>query len=300
MLRFFATFAVAAGLLAAFASAQTQTTTSLADSTPQDNVAGGAVSQRSPGTWVKAALARHMALQAIRLTGPRNGQPNTTEAQAQFGSGTTSSTAATTGGLSGLLSLVSKLGSTGSLGNLTGLLGNLTNGSTTGSTTTTGTSTTGTGTNYTLADLIAMGQAAGATQKSINTSSTIQDSSASGTAVAAAAQTPTAGGAIGRLPKPTAVEQSSTGTTTTQPAATPSFGTRLVTAMTSTFFTAITVGFKSSLFVNALKDALRLLILPPAQQSTNSTNSTSNSNSSSSGIENLPSGSTSGSGSSTL
>ena len=295
MFRNLATLAVASALLTVFASAQTQTSTSLADLTPQENVAGGAVSQRSPGTWVKVALARHAGLQALRLTGPRNGQPNTTEAQARFGSGTSSSAATTTGGLSGLLSLVSQLGSTGSLGNLSSLLGSLTSGQTTGSTT--GDSTSTTGTNYTLADLIAMGQAAGATQKTINASTTAQDSAVTGSKTAGVSQTRTFGGAIGRLPKPAAVEQTSTttGTTTTTQ---PSFGTRWLTAMTSTFFTAVTVGFQTPLFVNALKDALRPLFLPSSNADTNSDGTSSGSGN---GIENIPaSDPNDGSGGSTL
>jgi trimeric autotransporter adhesin len=271
MLRNLAVLTIAFAAFTVLASAQTTTTgtttTSLADSTPQENVAG--VSQRSPGTWVKVALARHSGLQALRLTGPRNGVPNTTEAQARFGSSAASSSAATTtGGLSSLLSLVSQLGSTGSLGNLTSLLGSQTTGSTTNSTTT--------GTNYTLADLIAMGQAAGATQKTINTSTSTPDSATSRSKLAAVAQTST-----------------TTGTTTTTQ---PSFGTRWLTAMTSTFFTAITVGFQTSAFVNVLKDAIRPLFLPTTKANTNS-----NSASSGSGIENIASSDPNNpSGSSTL
>jgi hypothetical protein len=131
-----------------------------------------------------------------------------------------------------------------------------------------------------------MAQAAGATQKTINNTSAAQDSSASASKVAGTSQTRTFGGAIGRLPKSTAVEQTSTTDTTTTTTDTTttesSFGTRWLTAMTSTFFTAITVGFQTSAFVDVLKDAIRPLFLPASSADTNSDGTSSGS-----GIEDI-------------
>jgi hypothetical protein len=282
MLRAFTAVCVVAGLLTLPVAAQTQNSTDLSSATPQENAAGGSVSLRSPGTWVRGAITRHTGLQGIRLTGPRFGQPNTEEAQLRFGNNQ-SGTSSTTGGLSGLLDLLNQVGGIGGLsnldlGNLTNLAGGLTGtgGSTTG-TTTTGGSTDGASA---LADLIALGQTAGGTAKTANNA--LPSLPASQTPVKTGSLTQTRngrtyGGAIARLPKPEERFQTSTPTTTTQPSE-PSFGTRWLTAMTETFFSAVALGMQTPAFVNALADALRPLVLPQSDQTAadTSTDGTSN------------------------
>jgi hypothetical protein len=318
MFRILTAASIVLSLFVMAGAAQTQTGTALTASTPQENAGGGGVSQRSPGTWIRAALARHNTLKGLRVNGPRFGQQNTTEVQAAQLAAATGNAATTTGGLGGLLDLVNQFtgGSGANLGNLTNLLGNLTGGSstTTGGTSTTTGSTTSGGTNYTLADLIAMGQAAGGTQKSSTNAVVSQPAGQTASANNSTARTingNTFGGAIGRLPKPEERFQTAT-TTTTQPASTPKFGTRWVTAMTSTFFNAIALGMQSDAFITALENALRPLILPQSSGSSNSgtgsgsgsgsgttTGGTTGGSTTGGGIENLPAsgGSTGGSGS---
>lgn len=255
-------------------AAQTTSTTdatNLAANTPAENASGGSVAARSPGTWVQAALGRHNGLQGIRLKGPRFGQPNTEEGAIRAAGGTGTSGTSTTGGLSSLLGLVSQLGG---LGSLTGL-------------TNTGTNT-GTGeTNYTLEDLIALGQAyENSLQKSNN-------------AAGKSSVNTQAGGAIARLPKPAQTAQSTTTTTTTTPATTESsFAVRWTNAMLGTFFSALSVGFQSSTFITMLEDALRPLVLPGTENASDNNNNNNSGNSE--GIEGLDGSDGSNDGSSTI
>lgn len=294
MLRAFTAVCVVAGLLTLPVAGQTQTSTDLSSATPQENAAGGSVSLRSPGTWVRGAITRHTGLQGIRLTGPRFGEPNTEEAQLRFGNNQTAASSATAS-LSGLLDLLNQAGGIAGLSNLD--LGNLTN-LTGGSTTTDGTTTGGSSDAASaLADLIALGQTAGGTAKTANNA--LPSLPASQTPVKTGSLTQTRngrtyGGAIARLPKPEERFQDSTTTTTTQPS--PGFGTRWLTAMTETFFSAVALGMQTPTFVNALADALRPLVLPQSAQTAadTSTDGTSNTGgdtstdgTSSGGIENL-------------
>ncbi len=301
MFRALVAVSVVAGLAVSGAAAQTQTqaATDLSAATPQENAAGGSVSQRAPSTWVRAAITRHSDLQALRLTGPRFGQPNTEEASLRF-SGNSTATSTTTGGLGGLLDLLNQLGGTGSLGNLVGGLTGGTTGSTTGGVTIPAPSN---GSSYTLADLIALGQSVGGTQKTNNAplATLPVDQTASKTgSVTQTRNGITYGGAIARLPKPEERFQSQVATS--QPTA--SFGTRWMTAMADTFFAAIALGMQSDAFVTALEDALRPLVLPTASNTSASDSGTgsgsgSGSGSNGGGIENLspPTGNSGSSGS---
>jgi hypothetical protein len=271
MLRILVGVSIAAALVVFIVPAQGQTASDLASATPQENASSSAVNQRAPGTWVRGAIARHTGLKGLRLTGPRFGQPNTEEADLRFGTGT--GTTSTTDGLGGLLDLLNQVGGLGELGNLVGGL----TGGTTGGTDTTG------GTNYTLADLIALGQSVGATSKSITADATSEAGGGATTKVGATTQTRygrTYGGAIARLPKPE--ERYQTSTTTTE---TTSFKTRWANAMAQTFFSAVALGFQSTAFIELLKDSLRPLVLPQSQTDTNS--NTDGSNTTNGGIEDL-------------
>ncbi len=263
MIRFVIAGLTAIGLSGLPVAAQSQSSTTnnsssdLSASSPKQNASTGAVSQRAPGTWVRSAIERHNTLKGQRLTGPRFGRPNDTEAQLRFGttSGSNSSQSGSSD-LSGLLNLLNQLGSTGSLGDLVNNL--------------TGSSTSGSGTNYTLDDLIALGQSLGGSQKS------------------------------------SATQQSTTTTTstTTQSTEESSFGARWASAMLKTFFSALTVGFQSDFFIEALKDVLRPLVLPSSDSGGSNADSGSGDgaggDSGGGGIEDLSPGSGGSSGSSTI
>jgi len=303
---------VAAGLLALPAGAQDQsTTTSLSDRTPQENAGAGQVRGRSPGTWVRAAVARHNGLMNQRLTGPRFGQPNTEEAELRFrGNGSTGSTSGF-GGLADLLSLATQFTSGTSTGGLADLIGNLAGGST-GSTTGSASGTTSggsvipppaNGTEYTLEDLIALGQQYGGTQKTINTSSKlVAGESVSKNSAYQERSGRVFGGAIARLPKAEDRFQSNDTVQETP------FRIRWANAMLQSFFSALTLGLQSQQFIDSIKDVLRPIMIPPANTSSDSSgsstsdgSSSSDSSSSTGGIEDISSGGgSSGDGSSTI
>jgi hypothetical protein len=257
------------------AAAQTSSTTTGTDATvlsnfaPQENAGGGSVSQRAPGTWVRGAITRHSGLQGLRLNGPRFGQPNTEEAQLRFGASQSSSSSSGTSGtdLSSLLSLFNQSGGIASLANLanSGNLSNLINsltGNTGSSTSTTGGMSAADA--AALQNLIALGQSVGGTAQANNAALPSQPagqmSSKTGTMQT---NNPYAfGGAIARLPK--AADRFQT-TTTTQPSSTPKFGTRLLTALTETFFNSIALAMSTPAFVTVLENALRPLVQPAHQ-----------------------------------
>ncbi|HPM23084.1 MAG TPA: hypothetical protein PLP66_04225 [Phycisphaerae bacterium] len=273
MSRRFAVALVLTAFLVYPVAAQTTSTTdatNLAANTPAENASGGFVAARSPGTWVKAALSRHNGLQGIRLTGPRFGQPNTEEGAIRAAGNTGTSGTSTAGGLSSLLGLVSQLGGLDSLADLTN----------TGANTNTGTGDT----DYTLEDLIALGQAyENSQQKSSN-------------AASRSSVNTQAGGAIARLPKRAQTAQSTTTTTTTGTTES-SFAVRWTNAILGTFFSALSVGFQSSAFITMLEDALRPLVLPGTE---NADDGNTNNNGNSQGIEGLDGSGGGNDGSSTL
>jgi hypothetical protein len=257
-----------------------------------DNLTVGAVHGGTPGSWVRAAIARHNELIDLRVNAARAGEEAGVRPTATGQTSGTSGTSSSLGDLSSLLSLASQYGDLGSLGSLIGSL----TGSTTGSTTDSGS---GTG-NYTLADLIALGQAYG-NQKTRNTqqtaASTSQGSSSSGTTQSSNQRV--FGGAIARLPKPEERFQQAT----TQPSGSElGFGTRWANAMLQTLFTSLTLGFQSDAFIEALKDALRPLVLPSSNQGSGTGNGSGNGSSGNggNGIEDLTPADGGNGGSSTL
>ncbi len=247
-------------VLTGWAMAQTTTTvsTDLRSQTPTENLTGAG--SRSPGTWVRAAIARHIGLMGIRLTGPRFGEPNTEEAAARFGGG--SSATGTNGGLSGLdalLNLASQFGvDTSALG---GLMGGTTGGSGTVGGTTGGTiPPPSNGTNYTLEDLIRLGQM----YEAGSGMSTGTQKGVAGTMVTAQTSddwTRDESGAVGRLPKPAYRLQ---GVSSLIPQTTEEldFRTRWANSLLQTFFTVLSTGLTSSAMVTVIKDALRPLMFP--------------------------------------
>lgn len=205
---------------------------------PQENASAGWVSQRAPGTWVRAAIGRHSEYIAARVNGPRFGEFSDLLMQGISTSGSSSSGSSASGGISGLLD---------QFGDVTDLINTFAG---TGGTTTTG----GSGTS--LEDLIAIrdyyaaleGEGTTKTEKRIDRSSTTQ-----------ARNGYTFGGAIARLPKAEERFQD-TNTTTDEP----KFITRLVTAWTETFFDAISLAFLTPQFREVIADGLRPLLLPDA------------------------------------
>jgi hypothetical protein len=196
-----------------------------------ENSRGGRVAERAPGTWVRAAIARHNELIAQRVRSPFGDNEDANEPVPEPRADAPTST-----GLDGLLGLVNQFsGSLGSLGNLAGNLG-VFGGGTTGSTTgTTGTS--GSGVDPRLAALLelqaaANGGSSAAEEKSIN-----QQWLNGGVKFADRAQTN--GDSQDRK-----------------------FTSRLVESWASAFFSAATLAFQTNNFVNLLKDAIRPLMFP--------------------------------------
>ena len=233
--RMIVTFAVGL-VLVATAAGQSTTTGSgsdiaaLSDSPPAENATGSAVRQRAPGLNVQAALARHNTLRDARLSAQR------TQATADLAhEDTASSGGSSTSGLSGLLNTVLNSGLLGSAGgnlgsSISGLLGST--GTTTGGTsTTTGNSS---GLPQEVLDAIA---AAGITLKGLNSAKELTQPAEP-------------------VNKTFARMQTTTGTEETK------FRVRWADAMMSTFFTAISVGFQTSDFVDALKDFWRGILIP--------------------------------------
>lgn len=267
--------------------AQTADPLDLAAGTPAENVTSGRVSARAPGTWVRAAIARHNEWMGLRVTGPRFGVGPSKAlggvGETSADQGATETTDGTTGGLGDLTGL---LGSLGSLGDLTSVVTGLTGGSST----TTGTTD---GMDPRLAALLELRDAAAGNNKSItDMAQDIEPVSGSDKAdLTRQAGRYTFGGAIARLPKPEERFQDVQEERKFLP--------RLLESWTTTFLTALSVGFQSQDFIDFLKDALRPLILPPAASGTDTDGTTEGSDTGSSagsgtgtssegGIENIP------------
>lgn len=265
MVRALAVTLVVTGLLTLSAGAQSTTTTatSLADSTPQENVSGGSVALRAPGTWIQDALSRHAMLMAKRVNGPRFG--NSTDPNTQTNESASSSGSGSSASAGSLTDLISSLGGTGTVGSLIGSLSG-------GSTTTSGSDSSGT--DSALAELLALAAQYGGTQQTKNAGTTQATSIKSSTA---RSSTREFGGALGRLPKAEQLYQSSTTTTDTTDS---SFRIRWSNAMLQTFFTALGIGLQTSQFVTVLKDALRPLVYPTETESTDASNTDTTDNTS--------------------
>ncbi len=260
-------------LLALPAGAQTETTTpDLATQSPDENTAGGNVTLRAPGTWVRAALTRHQTLITQRLNGPRYGQPNSTEAQARFGNAGAGGTTATgdASGLGSLLDLANQFAGGNGLSGLGSLIAGMAGGGSSG-TSTGGTATNATsgnsvpapadGQNYTLQDLLAMAAA--------NEGS---GGSGSSTGRQRAFNVPEDDAKVDERAQQTN-QTTPTGTETgTTPE--PSFQKRWANAMLQSLFTALSNPLAQTLYVELFKDALRPLILPPAEDTSTGTGDT--------------------------
>lgn len=247
---------IATFVIVGSAWAQTSDSVDLTDSSAADNVATGRVAARAPGTWVRAAIARHNDWIGARVTGPRFGTGPSEELDGAGESSADQSTTGSTGSLGDLSGLLGSLGSLGSLGDLTGLATSLTGGT---SSTTSSTD----GMDPRLAALLALRDAAAGSNKSINKSVSDQAEEAESTTTGASAsdkgltqqtQRYSFGGATSRLPK---AEERFQDTTEDR-----KFLPRLVESWTTTFLTALSVGFQSTDFIDILKDAIRPLIIP--------------------------------------
>lgn len=250
-------FIVLGFVSAAWAQSTGTTTTSdvtvLAGKSAQENAA--TFSGRSPGLWVRAALARHKSFIDSRVNGPRNGQqPELPSASTAASGSSSTSSLGSLGDLTGLIP--------GGLGSLGSLLG--------------GTGGTGSGQDdlvQYIMDLVNQNNGTSGRSKSSNLKASEQTS---------------AGGAIGRLPKAEQrLQDSSTTTTTTER----KFTARLLESWSTTFFSALTLGFQSTDFIDLLKDALRPLIVPDTQADSGDGSSGDSSSGDGSGIEDADSNS---------
>ncbi len=204
--------------------------------------------QRAPGSWVQLAIRRH------------NGEDVAPANSTTGNSGTNTSTGS--GGISDLINSV--LGS-GLLGgtNIGGLLGGTTNTTNAGS----GTTNTSTGTATTGGDRPS-GIPSNVPQSVIDQiiaagidPNTIFAKSLDDPVIDAADDASANAGSSNTQIKQSVREQ------TTTPTSQPAFRTRLLNTLMQTFFTALTVGFQSQDFIDALKDGLRPLIRPQAASS---------------------------------
>jgi hypothetical protein len=245
---------------------------SMIDNSPRENVQQ--FRSRAPGLWVQAALSRHIEIQNERLRGggTEPNEPPTPEPlpTPENGSGLLGSL----GSLTGLLG-----GNLGSLGDLGGLLGG-----TTGTTGSTGPATGG----MSVADLLALAEAAGVDTSGVSGTAGSDAVQKSSTSKSLYNQTRTIagqtyGGAIGRLSKPEDRFQE------TQEER--KFTARLLEGWATAFIAAVTLGFQSDFFIEALKDTFRPLLAPSTVEGGGDSGGTSGSGSSNGG-----SGSSSGGG----
>ncbi len=228
------------------ALAQSDDDSNVADRSPKQNVQPGNVQERAPGTWVQRAIAQHNGFIDERVNAPRSGQ-NASDQNRGASQGTTGRSGSGGSTISNLMDIAGDLMG-GSFGGITSLgdLGGLSNtGGGAGGTTGTG--------GMSIEDLIAlrdaMAEAEGA-QKPLNNKAADR---------AQSARTYEFGGAVGRLPKADARFQDSDTPTERK------FVARLLEAWADTFFTALTVGFQSTDFIDLLKDGLRPLLIPDTQ-----------------------------------
>jgi len=244
-------FAVAVGLVATLFIAtgwaqDNDPNAPLAENSPKQNVSAAALRARAPSNWVNAARARHTELINARVNGPRFGNP-VQDGQEEGTAGSDSSS----GGTSGLGDLITQLTGSGALGSLANLFTGATGTAANGVLGTIGPSTGGTtgGTSGDLAGIppeaLAMIAAAGIDISGLSAKS--RDDGASG--------------AIARLPSKDVVSRA-------QSQDNRKFHVRLVDSLLSTFFTALSVGFQTSEFIDSLKGLLRPVFIPAAPTDT--------------------------------
>lgn len=241
-------------------SGQDQDGDTLAANPPLENASGSQVRSRAPGTWVSAARSRHNEVMTNRLRSARFGEENPEAAMRAGGGGTTSG--GSSGGLGGLLNLIGgSSGTTGGLGSLGSLLGGGGGTSTGGSSVGTQGATSSGGTQYTIQDLLDLRDSMGGGTQQVR-SDVAPSSKQSATSLEFGAQTQNFGGAIGRLPKYPVDRMQQ------QQQEERKFRTRLLDSLLQTMFTALTFGFSSNDFVDAIKDGLRPVFYPPVDDGT--------------------------------
>ncbi len=207
----------------------------LAEKSPAQNVRAAALHARAPSNWVNAARARHAELINARVNGPRFG--NAVQDQQDQGA---ADSAGSTSGTSGLGDLITQLTGSGALGSLANLFTGATG---LGTGTTAGTGSAATGASDDFPDIppeaLAMIEAAGIDITDLFAKS--RDDNASG--------------AIAELPSKDVVSRA-------QSQDSRKFHARLVDSLLSTFFTALSVGFQTSEFIDSLKGFLRPIFIP--------------------------------------
>ena len=215
----------------------------LAEKSPAQNVRAAALHARAPSNWVNAARARHAELINARVNGPRYGNP-VQDSQEQG----TAGSAGSTSGTSGLGDLITQLTGSGALGSLANLF--------TGATGLgeTSTSTGGSGL------LGSVGPSTGGTTGSLagipaDALAMIAAAGIDITDLFAKSRDDNASGAIAKLPSKDVVSRA-------QSQDSRKFHARLVDSLLSTFFTALSVGFQTSEFIDALKGFLRPVFIP--------------------------------------
>lgn len=215
----------------------------LAEKSPAQNVRAAALHARAPSNWVNAARARHAELINARVNGPRYGNP-VQDSQEQGTAGSDGSTS----GTSGLSDLITQLTGSGALGSLANLF--------TGASGLGGTSTS-TGGNGVLGSV---GPSTGDTSDSLagipaDALAMIAAAGIDITDLFAKSRDDNASGAIAKLPSKDVVSRA-------QSQDSRKFHARLVDSLLSTFFTALSVGFQTSEFIDALKGFLRPVFIP--------------------------------------
>lgn len=218
------------------------TTPTLAQLTSSTDLGDGTITRSqggTPGSWVRAAIGRHNTFIDLRVNAVRGGgQAGFLSSSSGTGTSSSGSLSGSLGSLGSLLDLAGGLGGLGGLGSLTGTSGTGSSGSTTGQ-------------DFTLADLLAMAE--GVQQPRSDAATTADPKS---TQFQQQSTTRVGGAAINRLSKPEDRGQETTDE--------PEFKIRWADAMLTSIFSALALGLQSTAFIQALEDALRPIIYPPA------------------------------------
>jgi hypothetical protein len=220
----------------------------LDEKSPAENVTAAALQARAPSNWIDAARARHTELITARVNGPRFGNSTQDEQDENAAASDSSSSEGST--FSDLITQLTGSSALGSLANLiTGATGLDT--STTASTESTDTSASIDLSNIP-ADALAMIEAAGIDINELFSKDRDDDASDATTELSS---------------------KDAAGRSQTQDES--KFHARLVDSLLSTFFTALSVGFQTTEFIDSLKDFLRPIFTASTTTDTESQDSTS-------------------------